>query len=165
MEKLKKKNNKNKGRNCEVWNIGILQNFWNFCRTFANFAELLQNFCKTFADFLQNFFRTFAFFAELLQCLQNFCNVCKNFFRIFAELLQRLQNVGTFGTFGGFAIFAEFLQNFCRIFAELLELWESQEFKLNKSWLSIDQCVGKCIKSIKLDKIRETDEKKRTYAS
>ena len=83
--------------------------------------------------------------------------------------MQRLQNVGTFGTFGAFAIFAEFLQNFCRIFAEffaeLLELWESQEFKLNKSWLSIDQCVGKCIKSIKLDKIRETDEKKRTYAS
>ena len=89
------------------------------------------------------------------------------------EILKILQifcrTFGTFGTFGTFLIFAELLKNFTTFedvlqnFAELLELWESQGFKLNKSWLSIDQCVGKCIKSVKLDKIRGTDEKKRTF--
>ena len=80
--------------------------------------------------------------------LQNFCRICRNFgtFKLF----------GTFKTFG---TFEDFLQNFCRT----LEFWKSQEFKLNKSWLSIDQSVGKCIKSIKLEKIWETDSlKKRT---
>ena len=31
--------------------------------------------------------------------------------------------------------------------------------------IDIDQCVGKCIKSIKLDKIRETNEKKKDIKS
>ena len=101
-------------------------------------------------------------FAELLQILQNLCNVCRTFgtfrtFAIFEELLQKLCR--------NFVTFAELLQNFATfedIFAELLKLWESLEFMLNKSWLSIDQSVEKCIKSIKLYKIWENHRKKST---
>ena len=105
------------------------------------------NLCITFAKLLQNI-------------LQNFCRT----FAIFGTF-------GAFGTFGTFGTcnfcrtFAGLLQDFCRTFAELLELLESQEFKFNKSWLSIDQCVGKCIKSIKLDKIWKSDRKKKHIKS
>ena len=144
----------------------------------SEFLVLLQNFCRTLAELLQNVCRTF---GELLKCLQsfwNFWNILKfwNFCRTFAELLQNFWNFWIIWNFYNFCRsylkFFQHLQNFCRIlqllkifcriFVELLELWDSQEFEFNKSWLSKDQCVGKCIKSIKLDKIRKTDEKKRT---
>ena len=87
----------------------------------------------------------FAELLELLEFLQNFC-------RSYVEILELLQN---------FRRILELLKILFRIFAELLELWESQEFKLDNSWLLIDQFVEKSIKSIKLDKIWETDEKKK----
>ena len=118
-----------------------LQNFCKFCRTFV---ELWQNFCGTF--------EIFAEFLEFLELLEHL------------ELLQFLQNFWNFWNIGNFCnfwrTFAELLQIFCRIFAELLE---SQKFKLDKSWLSIDQSVEKCIKSIKLDKIWESDREKKGH--
>ena len=55
--------------------------------------------------------------------------------------------------------------NFCRNFANFTELWDSQESKLDKSWLSIHQSVEKCIKSIKLDKIWKSHRKKKHIKS